>query len=79
MGRLRTTSQVTNNSYFADPWLFNCRNDAEQRAIWKAERRAIRFAMSKGVLVVAAQGNRPTTWPIQRRTSTSPDDTNPVT
>jgi subtilisin family serine protease len=26
---------VTNNSYFADPWLFNCRNDAEQRAIWK--------------------------------------------
>jgi len=21
---------VTNNSYFADPWLFNCRNDAEQ-------------------------------------------------
>jgi subtilisin family serine protease len=48
---------VTNNSYFADPWLFNCRNDAEQRAIWKAEQRAIRYAMSQGVLVVAAQGN----------------------
>jgi len=48
---------VTNNSYFADPWLFNCRNDAEQRAIWKAEQRAIRYAMSKGVVVVAAQGN----------------------
>src|SRR6476619_6132835 len=28
---------VTNNSYFADPWLFNCRNDPAQRAIWKAE------------------------------------------
>ena len=39
---------VTNNSYFADPWLFNCRNDAEQRAIWKAERRAIRHAQSNG-------------------------------
>src|SRR3546814_16523361 len=41
---------VTNNSYFADPWLFNCRNDAEQRAIWTAERRAIRFAMSKEIV-----------------------------
>ena len=49
---------VTNNSYFADPWLFNCRNDAEQRAIWKAEQRAIRYAMQQGVLVVAAGGQR---------------------
>jgi subtilisin family serine protease len=48
---------VTNNSYFADPWLFNCRNDAEQRAIWKAEQRAIRYAQSQGVTVVAAMGN----------------------
>jgi subtilisin family serine protease len=48
---------VTNNSYFADPWLYNCRNDAGQRAIWKAEQRAIRYAMSKGVTVVASAGN----------------------
>jgi subtilisin family serine protease len=48
---------VTNNSYFADPWLFNCHNDPTQRAIWKAEQRAIRFAMSNGVAVVAAEGN----------------------
>ena len=48
---------VTNNSYFADPWLFNCRNDPEQRAIWNAERRAIRHALSRGVTVVAAEGN----------------------
>jgi len=48
---------VTNNSYFADPWLFNCRNDPEQRAIWKAEQRAIRWAMAQGVVVVASQGN----------------------
>jgi subtilisin family serine protease len=51
---------VTNNSYFADPWLFNCRNDAGQRAIWNAERRAIGYAQSKGVLVVAAEGNEST-------------------
>jgi subtilisin family serine protease len=48
---------ITNNSYFADPWLFNCRNDFEQHAIWKAEQRAIRYAMQNGVTVVAAAGN----------------------
>jgi subtilisin family serine protease len=48
---------ITNNSYFADPWLFNCRNDPEQHAIWKAEQRAIRYAMQNGVTVVAAAGN----------------------
>ena len=48
---------VTNNSYFADPWLFNCKNDAEQRAIFKAESRAIRYALGKGTVVVASEGN----------------------
>jgi subtilisin family serine protease len=48
---------VTNNSYFADPWLFNCKTDPGQRAIWNAEHRAIGYAQSKGVLVVASQGN----------------------
>jgi subtilisin family serine protease len=68
---------VTNNSYFADPWLFNCRNDPGQRAIWKAEQRAIRYAMTQGVTVVAAAGNdnydlaHPTVDPI------SPDDQPP--
>jgi subtilisin family serine protease len=40
--------KVTNNSYFADPWLFNCKNDPDQRAIWTAERRAIQFAIHQG-------------------------------
>ncbi|MGE5262391.1 MAG: S8 family serine peptidase [Acidobacteriota bacterium] len=69
---------VTNNSYFADPWLFNCRNDAGQRAIWEAERRAIRFAMSKGVVVVAAEGNQADDLAHPTQDATSPDDTNPV-
>ena len=69
---------VTNNSYFADPWLFNCRNDAEQRAIWTAERRAIKYAQSKGVLVVAAEGNQADDLSHPTLDATSPDDTNPV-
>jgi subtilisin family serine protease len=48
---------VTNNSYFADPWYFNCKNEPTQRAIWKAEQRAIRYSMSRGVSVVAALDN----------------------
>jgi hypothetical protein len=69
---------VTNNSYFADPWLFNCRNDAEQRAIWNAERRAIRYAISQGVTVVAAEGNEADDLAHPTQDATSPDDTNPV-
>ena len=48
---------VTNNSYFADPWYFNCRNDPVQRAIIKAEQRAIKYAMNRGVIVVASMNN----------------------
>ena len=70
---------VTNNSYFADPWLFNCKNDPEQRAIWNAERRAIRYAMSKGTVVVAAEGNQADDLAHPTQDATSPDDTTPVT
>nr|MBA2537655.1 S8 family serine peptidase [Actinomycetota bacterium] len=48
---------VTNNSYFADPFLYNCRNDPVQRAIWKAEKRAIDFAEKQGVVHFASLGN----------------------
>lgn len=70
--------QVTNNSYFADPWLFNCRNDPGQRAIWKAERRAISFAMQNGTVVVAAEGNQADDLAHPTQDATSPDNTTPV-
>jgi lantibiotic leader peptide-processing serine protease len=70
---------VTNNSYFADPWLFNCRNDPGQRAIWKAERRAIKFAQQNGTLVVASEGNQADDLAHPTQDVTSPDDTTPVT
>ncbi|SCL45618.1 Serine protease, subtilisin family [Micromonospora citrea] len=49
--------QLTNNSYYIDPWQLNCRNDARQRPVWKAVQRALRYSQSKGVLHVASAGN----------------------
>jgi subtilisin family serine protease len=56
---------VINMSFFIDPWLFNCQanpadsaaEQAEQRTIVEATQRAIDFAHSKGVTMVAALGN----------------------
>ncbi len=48
---------VVNMSFFADPWLFNCRNDKEQKAIVQAISRAARYAQQRGVVLVAAAGN----------------------
>src|SRR5213078_1758493 len=69
---------VTNNSYFADPWYFNCKNDPVQRAIWAAERRAIRFAMKNGTVVVAAEGNFSDDLAHPTMDLQSPDNTTPV-
>jgi lantibiotic leader peptide-processing serine protease len=69
---------VTNNSYFADPFLYNCRNDPVQRAIWKAEQRAILFAQQQGVTVVAAAGNESEDISHPTQDLTSPDNTTPV-
>jgi subtilisin family serine protease len=69
---------VTNNSYFADPWLFNCKNDPVQKAIYSAEQRAIKYAQSKGTVVVAAEGNQADDLAHPTQDATSPDDTTPV-
>jgi lantibiotic leader peptide-processing serine protease len=70
---------VTNNSYFADPFLFNCRNDPLQHAIWKAEQRAILFAEQNGVTVVAAEGNESEDLAHPTVDATSPDNATPTT
>ncbi|HEX2049893.1 MAG TPA: S8 family serine peptidase [Actinomycetota bacterium] len=64
---------VTNNSYFADPFLFNCHNDPVQQAIWKAESRAIRYAQTQGVTVVASAGNNSDDLSHPALDVTSPD------
>ncbi len=65
---------VTNNSYFADPYEYNCRNDKTQHAIWKAEQRAIKYAQNQGVTVVASAGNDSDDVSHPTRDVTSPDD-----
>jgi len=48
---------VVNLSLFADPFLYYCHNDAEQRAMLLELRSAARYAQQRGVVVVAAAGN----------------------
>ena len=48
---------VVNLSLFADPYLYYCKNAAEQRAILKTLESASRYAQQRGVVIVAAAGN----------------------
>jgi subtilisin family serine protease len=70
---------VTNNSYFADPFYWNCPNDPAQAAILEAETRAINFATDHGVFNVAAEGNFSDDLAHQTQDRQSPDNTTPVT
>ncbi|MFJ4411444.1 S8 family peptidase [Streptomyces sp. NPDC088910] len=71
---------VTNNSYYIDPWLYNCPSDPDQRAIVDAVRRAAAYSERKGVLNVAAAGNSDDDLNSHALTDTSsPDDSTAVT
>ena len=48
---------VVNLSLFADPYLYICRNVADQKAILKDLQNAARYAQQRGVVIVAAAGN----------------------
>lgn len=48
---------IVNLSLFADPYLYYCKSEAEQRAILKGLESAARYAQQKGVLIVASAGN----------------------
>nr|WP_229812509.1 S8 family serine peptidase [Lentzea flava] len=71
--------EVTNNSYYTDPWLFNCPDNADQDAILEGVKRAVAYAEGKGVLNVAAAGNENYNLANKTRDTTSPDDSTPVT
>ncbi|MEV4925708.1 S8 family peptidase [Streptomyces roseoverticillatus] len=48
---------VTNNSYYVDPWMFNCADDPDQKAIGESVARAAKYAQDKGTVNVASAGN----------------------
>ncbi|MEV6711388.1 S8 family serine peptidase [Lentzea sp. NPDC051208] len=70
--------EVTNNSYYTDPWLFNCPDNADQDAILEGVKRAMAYAEGKGVLNVAAAGNSNYNLANKTSDSTSPNDSTAV-
>ncbi|WP_433330134.1 S8 family peptidase [Spirillospora sp. CA-294931] len=77
----KTGVDVVNMSYYIDPWLWNCANNAadsavdqlEQRTIIKATQRALDFARKRGVTLVAAAGNQQVDYTKTNIDETSPD------
>ncbi|WP_326696818.1 S8 family serine peptidase [Streptomyces sp. NBC_01754] len=71
---------VTNNSYYTDPWMYNCKNDPDQGALVEAVTRASRYAESRGVVNVAAAGNSDQDLALRAiEDTTSPNDSATVT
>ncbi|MEV0375160.1 S8 family serine peptidase [Streptomyces sp. NPDC050636] len=71
--------EVTNNSYYVDPWMFNCKDDADQAAILDAVGRAAKYAERKGAINVAAAGNSNLDLAADKLVDTSsPNDSTPV-
>ena len=48
---------IVNLSLYADPYLYYCKNDKEQKAILKELESAARYARQQGVLIVTSAGN----------------------
>ncbi|MFI9758732.1 S8 family peptidase [Streptomyces sp. NPDC051963] len=71
--------EITNNSYYVDPWLYNCLDDPDQKAIVDAVNRAQLYAQHKGTLNVAAAGNSNHDLDADSLVDdSSPDDSTPV-
>ncbi|MEU5919493.1 S8 family serine peptidase [Streptomyces sp. NPDC047141] len=70
--------KVTNNSYYTDPWQFNCPNDLDQAAILEGVGRAQAYADGKGSLQVAAAGNSNVDLANKTSDASSPNDSTPV-
>ncbi|WP_028812782.1 S8 family serine peptidase [Streptomyces flavidovirens] len=71
--------KVTNNSYYTDPWQFNCPDNADQAAIIEGVKRAQEYAERKGSLQVAAAGNSNLDLANKTVDTESPNDSTPVT
>jgi len=69
---------VTNNSYYVDPYQFWCSTDADQAPALEAVRRAVEYSETQGVLNIAAAGNSNYDLANKTTESTSPNDSTPI-
>ncbi|WP_327681123.1 S8 family serine peptidase [Kitasatospora sp. NBC_00458] len=67
-------AKAVNNSYFADPWKYNCPADRDQAALTAAVGRAVDYARRKGAVVVASAGNDGQDLGAARTDERSPND-----
>ncbi|MEV7188367.1 S8 family serine peptidase [Kitasatospora sp. NPDC093102] len=67
-------AKAINNSYFADPWKYNCPEDRDQAALIAAVGRAAGYAQRKGAVVVASAGNDGQDLGASRTDERSPND-----
>jgi hypothetical protein len=74
----RNGVDVTNNSYYIDPWMFWCADDRNQGAVQESVRRAVTWTGKKGVVNVAAAGNSAMDLANKTTDSSSPNDSQPV-
>ncbi|WP_432547231.1 S8 family serine peptidase [Kineococcus sp. SYSU DK004] len=73
-----TGADITNNSYYIDPWQFWCDDDADQRAVKTAVQRAVRYTQDRGIANVAAAGNSNVDLANKTVDTSSPNDSTPV-
>jgi subtilisin family serine protease len=69
---------VTNNSYYVDPFMFYCEDQPDQYAAKEAVRRAVAWSTKQGVVHAAAAGNASYDLANKTTDATSPDDGTPV-
>ncbi|MEO6998677.1 MAG: S8 family serine peptidase [Terracoccus sp.] len=69
---------ITNNSYYIDPFQFYCSDQPDQAAAKEAVRRAVAWSTSRGVVHAAAAGNSAYDLANKTTDGTSPDDGTPV-
>ncbi|MER7674605.1 S8 family serine peptidase [Kitasatospora sp. NPDC096128] len=67
-------AKAVNDSYFADPWKYNCPEDRDQAALIAAVGRAVAYAQRKGAVVVASAGNDGQDLGAARTDERSPND-----
>jgi len=70
---------VTNNSYYVDPFMYYCEDQPDQYAAKEAVRRAVEWSTRQGVVHAAAAGNAATDLATNTVDTTSPDDGTPIT